>query len=230
MKSGALIGIFKGEGDYNVWKSIKYQAEWELDCQGIKCYEDLQKIKGFQEFNELTQKYNRFYGHEEDYDTIYVASEFHSPWVNSEGKVCWDYKKGKHFHLFHSNFPLVDYSFIKNFTKETITIKCRNGVFALPSGEVMIAEFNKCLNNKKNAEKYGIVKLERGETSRELAVTTEWCPYCEEDVEIPSIGMTQCKCGKWLIPCSMCNMENADCDNCISAKIAEERNSPKVGF
>lgn len=220
MKS-VLMGIFEGSNKHNVWKSQTLEKDWSLEGQGIEIYNKLKDITKFPQFNELAKELE---GSLLD-SAVYLASEFHNPWITEGNKICWDYKENKHLQLFHSNLELADYSLIKNFTGKTVTIKCRNGVFALPSGEIMITEFNKCLNNKKNAEKYGIVKLERGETSREIETTTEWCPYCMDEMEIASTGMTQCKCGKWLIPCSMCDMENVDCENCISAKIAEQKNS-----
>lgn len=217
---GVLIGIFTGEETYNVWKSIPYEGDWGLDYQGVEVHRELQKVNNFQEFSKLAQKMNN----NKKGNPVYVASEYHHPWISDDNKPYWDYKQGKHLHLFDSNLELADFSFIKNFTKENIIIKCRNGAFILPSGEIMITESNKCLNNKRNSDNYRITKLERGENSRRIEVTTEWCPYCGEDVEISSTGMTQCKCGKWLVPCSMCNMDNADCENCVSSKMAEEKN------
>lgn len=45
--------------------------------------------------------------------------------------------------------------------------------------------------------------------------TTELCPYCENEVEISSEGKSICPiCGKEILPCSMCNMNEVDCNKC----------------
>lgn len=44
--------------------------------------------------------------------------------------------------------------------------------------------------------------------------TTEWCSNCENETEIELEG-GHCKhCGKWLKPCSMCDMDKVNCTLC----------------
>jgi len=58
--------------------------------------------------------------------------------------------------------------------------------------------------------------------------TSEVCPYCDQQVEIDDTGISKCpNCEKWISPCSMCNMNEVDCDNCMSRIIAEQRNGGK---
>ncbi len=49
---------------------------------------------------------------------------------------------------------------------------------------------------------------------------TEMCPHCEEEVEIKqTISKQNCpKCGKPILPCSMCDMEETECQKCMGGK------------
>lgn len=47
-----------------------------------------------------------------------------------------------------------------------------------------------------------------------LNATYEFCPYCEEDVLIPTVGGYCDTCGVWLKPCSLCNMDKVNCNKC----------------
>jgi hypothetical protein len=40
---------------------------------------------------------------------------------------------------------------------------------------------------------------------KETKLITEWCSHCEQEVEIPPIGRSNCpNCGESILPCSMC--------------------------
>lgn len=45
---------------------------------------------------------------------------------------------------------------------------------------------------------------------------TEWCGYCENEVEIDDCGISVCPiCGEKILPCSQCDMDKVDCNNCV---------------
>lgn len=52
--------------------------------------------------------------------------------------------------------------------------------------------------------------------SGEIFAITEWCPNCGQETDIWSEGVSACQhCGKPLLPCSMCDMEEVDyCHKC----------------
>lgn len=51
---------------------------------------------------------------------------------------------------------------------------------------------------------------------RRVNTTTELCPICEWEVEIPADYPSNCpKCNNIILPCSMCNMDQVDCRKCI---------------
>lgn len=68
-----------------------------------------------------------------------------------------------------------------------------------------------------------------GEFGEEIAdvFTTEWCPYCEEEVEIKSVGPQVCpNCKNIILPCSAC--DGHSCSDCgyeeeESYKIARDK-------
>ena len=157
MEKCTLWSIIKvSTGECRVWKSIPFEGEWSLSKEGVKCYTDLVEVSNFAQFDKMVKGYLENYKHEENMGSIYTASEYKHPWVKSNGEICWDYRKGKHFDLFDTNLLIADYNFIKNLTLENVTIKCRNGVFILPPYGVMVTEYNKCLNNRVNSENYEI--------------------------------------------------------------------------
>jgi hypothetical protein len=52
---------------------------------------------------------------------------------------------------------------------------------------------------------------------------TEWCPNCCDEVKLDNEFRVQIcpTCGKWILPCSMCDMDKVDCSKC---KLCEEVN------
>lgn len=51
--------------------------------------------------------------------------------------------------------------------------------------------------------------------------TTEMCPYCDREVQIPAfLGIYKCpSCGEFIIACSMC--EDMQCEDCSYSKFCE---------
>lgn len=50
--------------------------------------------------------------------------------------------------------------------------------------------------------------------SEEDKATEEWCPYCNECIDLVGLKVQKCPaCGRWLAPCSLCPLENCakDC-------------------
>lgn len=45
--------------------------------------------------------------------------------------------------------------------------------------------------------------------------TTEYCPCCDSEVDIPSFGVSYCpNCGERILPCSMCDANMHNCSRC----------------
>lgn len=66
-----------------------------------------------------------------------------------------------------------------------------NRIFVLGSGKLVVIGYGKILDT-----------------------TFEWCDNCGQETEI-SINGGKCEhCGKFLLPCSMCNMDEVVCSNC----------------
>ena len=54
----------------------------------------------------------------------------------------------------------------------------------------------------------------------------EWCHHCETEVMLSAeMTIQQCpNCGKYIIPCCMCDWDNCECGKCELAKICETKN------
>lgn len=45
--------------------------------------------------------------------------------------------------------------------------------------------------------------------------TDEWCSFCGKDQSIPAWKTSTCPtCGERIVPCSMCDNDNIDCNKC----------------
>lgn len=47
-----------------------------------------------------------------------------------------------------------------------------------------------------------------------INTTFEWCDECGQESEISVYGGKCEHCGKFLLPCSMCDMDKVNCQNC----------------
>lgn len=52
-------------------------------------------------------------------------------------------------------------------------------------------------------------------------LTTEWCDNCGEETEITDKGGICKGCGKFLLPCSLCDMNKVNCEKCKFKKESE---------
>ena len=54
---------------------------------------------------------------------------------------------------------------------------------------------------------------------------TEWCSHCEREVELSTeMVIQQCpNCGKYIIPCCMCDWDYTECSKCELVKICETK-------
>lgn len=52
---------------------------------------------------------------------------------------------------------------------------------------------------------------------------SELCPHCENEVEIKeSFTNQKCpECGKRILPCSMCKMDETNCNECLAPPVEE---------
>ena len=217
MNRTTIWAITIEDGEFVVHKSNKFFDTVDF----VTRYKDLKEINTLEELTDKVENMGV---------VLWKAREFRSPLIE-DGKTVWEYRQGARIiHLFDTNLPISYLNYVKNLTDKDVIIKCSNGVFALPSRSVLITNKKRCLNTFRNAKKYEIEELKRAERKREKTqipeFITEQCPYCEQQVEIASIGMTKCSnCGKWLIPCSLCNCDEVDCSSCITNKIAMQKNS-----
>lgn len=51
----------------------------------------------------------------------------------------------------------------------------------------------------------------------------EWCNWCGNETEINYNGGKCTHCGKYLLPCSLCDMDKVNCNNCIYERRLNEK-------
>ena len=114
--------------------------------------------------------------------------------------------------------PFADKGVIDTLDKHDIRYTVKSGqVYYDNQYEELIGEWY--LNKDMRFQLYGETEppkswIEAWDLSRET--TVEWCPYCNNEVVIPTFGVSTCpECGKPILPCSMCDMDKVNCVKCI---------------
>lgn len=101
-------------------------------------------------------------------------------------------------------------------TKKLITYWEEN-CFRADDFEEIIEQFDEVEDIKKIGNRIfvlGSKKLVVIGFGKVIDTTFEWCDECGQESEI-SINGGKCEhCGKFLLPCSMCDMDKVNCQNC----------------
>lgn len=60
----------------------------------------------------------------------------------------------------------------------------------------------------------------------DMSKVTEWCQNCGSEVSIESeMKLQECPyCGKYIVPCTMCNHDTCNCDLCEIGNLCEKLN------
>lgn len=175
MHRGTVFVITKDEkNEFLVQKSTEFNGGMGLDCYGKTIYE---MLKDFQEppfFDEMIRNFDdRFFKYGDDVMT-YVADEQQHPYISKNGYKEFSYSRSKNqFKFFKDDngdyIYTSDSNYIKNLSNEDIQIVCGNGVYILKPNQIMITDYDECVNNIgysfdiKFDKKLGIEKLDIGE-------------------------------------------------------------------
>ncbi len=184
--------ILTNENNNNleVWKSTQFNGGMGIDNLGKDAYEYLKRINNLTDFKKMISDFNNKYFEYKNEDLFYKADEKQHPFINKDGEIFYDYTEANNqldlFYDNHTGIAESNTNYIKNLSKKDIEIICSNGVYILPPKEIMITNYDKCINNVRR--NYG-KELDESIDIKSLH-TTEYIETKEEQKIIENIIKT----------------------------------------
>lgn len=143
-----------------LYSSTEFNGDMDLECYGYEFLERLSRVQNTTDFIKEMREFNE--GHF-DYmeDMMYREYSQKDNIIDLEGNSEYGYieQSSIHFKLFEkSNDYLEDYSYIKNATKQTLMIGCKNGVVLLKPNQTMVCNFGNFMQNADGLEELEIIE------------------------------------------------------------------------
>lgn len=155
MHRGTAFIITKNDKkEFEVEKSIEFNGGMGLDCHGRAMYEMLKDLKEPLLFDAMIRDFDdRYFKYFDDVMT-YTADEQDKPYISEDGKKYFEYAKTENqFKFFDDNngdyIYTSDSNYIKNMTDEDIKVVCCNGCYVLKPNQILITDYDECINNTK---------------------------------------------------------------------------------
>lgn len=174
MYRGTIFIITKNEqNNFLVQKSIEFEDVRGLNYYGETIYKMLKEFKEPLFFDKMIRDFNnRFFRYGNDVMT-YVANEQQHPYVVENGCKKFSYSRSKNqFDFFKddngNHIYKSDSNYIKNLSDENVQIVCSNGIYILRPNQIMITDYDECVNNIEYSfdikfdKELGIEKLDMG--------------------------------------------------------------------
>lgn len=140
--------------EYHIYKSQEFNGSMGLDSLGKNGYLELKnKVNSAQDFYNFVKNFNDKYF---QYDTkefpiCYETKDSKAhPFIDDKGEKWYEFEeKGNTFDLFKNPYPKSDNYYIKYISTddEPIKIACKNGLFTLKPNQILVSDFDECINN-----------------------------------------------------------------------------------
>ena len=153
MHRGTAFIITKDKKDkFKVKKSIEFNGGMGLDCHGKYLYEMLKNLKEPLLFDAMIRDFDDEYFKYFDATMTYSPDEQHKPYIDENGNEYFEYSQTENqFKFFKDDngeyIYTSDSNYIKNMSDENITVVCSNGNYVLKPNQILIADYNECVNN-----------------------------------------------------------------------------------
>ena len=167
MHRGTMFAI---TNDNEIWKSTQFNGGMGVDNLGKDCYKQLENVKNLEEFKQMIVDFNKKYFEYKNEILFFKADEKKHPFISDNGEIFYDYTKTNNqldlFYDINTGISDSNSNYIKNLSNKPIEIICSNGVYILPPKEIMITNYDECINNirvsygKKINEDFNIKQLE----------------------------------------------------------------------
>lgn len=153
MHRGTVFIITKDKNNnFEVQKSTEFNGGMGIDCFGKVIYEKLKNLKEPLLFDAMIRDFDEEYFKYFDEVMTYVANSQERPFINKDERSFFEYAlESNQFKFFKDDndeyIYTSDSNYIKNMSDEDITIVCSNGNYALKPNQILIADYNECINN-----------------------------------------------------------------------------------
>lgn len=153
MHRGSIFIIIKDNTNkFQVEKSTEFNGGMGIENFGGAVYEMLRKLKEPLLFDAIIRDFDsRYFKYFDDIMT-YTLDEQKTPYIDKNGYEIFEYSQnGKQFKFFKDDngeyIYTSDSNYIKNMTDEDISIVCCNGNYVLKPEQILIADYDECINN-----------------------------------------------------------------------------------
>lgn len=187
MHRGTIFIINKNKNnEFEVQKSTEFNGEMGLDNNGKDIYNMLKDFKEPLLFDTMIRKFNELHFKYDDNIMIYTAYSQDRPFIEENGNKYFEYSQiDNQFKFFRDDngeyIYTSDSNYIKNISNENINIVCCNGTYTLKPNQILVTDYNRCINNTKEDSKE--VQLDKLDDA-------EYIPTKKEKLVIENIKKT----------------------------------------
>ena len=153
MHRGSIFIITKdSDNNFQVEKSTEFNGGMGIENLGGAVYEMLRNLKEPKLFDAMIRDFDdRYFKYFDDIMT-YTLDEQKTPYIDKNGYENFEYSKNRNqFKFFKDDngeyIYTSDSNYIKNMTDEDITIVCCNGNYVLKPNQILISDYDECINN-----------------------------------------------------------------------------------
>ncbi len=159
MHTGTAFIITKDmENKFQVQKSTGFNNKMEFENLGKVIFNMLKKLKEPFLFDKMIRSFDDKYFKYYAKVMTYYPEEQKIPYIDKDGIEYFEYAQtNNQFKFFKDdNGEYIDRSdsnYIKNLSNENITVVCSNGNYLLKPNQILITDYDKCINNIKESFK-----------------------------------------------------------------------------
>lgn len=138
--------------DNEVWKSTEFNGGMGLDCYGKDVMTVFKKVNTLEDFKNFVLAFDQTHHQYNDKVMYYKADEQKNPYIDEKGNKYFDYYKNKDsFSFFRDSkkgyIYTSDSNYIKNISNKNVQIVCDNGTFILKPNQILVSDYEECINN-----------------------------------------------------------------------------------
>ena len=192
MHRGTVFIITKDkDSKFEVQKSTEFNGGMGIENLGGAIYEMLKNFKEPLLFDSMIRDFDmRYFKYGDDIMT-YCPDEQHNPYIDENGNKYFEYSQTENqFKFFRDDngdyIYTSDSNYIKNMSNEDITVVCSNGNYVLKPNQILITDYNECVNNTRMT--FGEIIDEKIEID-ELN-TKEYIPTRKQEIILDNIIKT----------------------------------------
>ena len=153
MHRGTVFIITKDKDNkFKIQKSTEFNGGMGIENLGGAIYDMLKNFKEPLLFDAMIRDFDERYFKYGDEVMTYSPDEQHNPYIDENGNEYFEYSQTENqFKFFKDDngeyIYTSDSNYIKNMTDEDITVVCSNGNYVLKPNQILITDYNECVNN-----------------------------------------------------------------------------------